>query len=230
MRAIRALVLIHRYLGIAVGILMVGWCLSGIVMMYVSYPELSPAERLRGLVPLDWKHCCVLPAQSLADNETVAGFSIEELGDEPVLRVRLASGTRLLDLTNGRSIASVPESLAMRVAGQYRLHEASRTPFAGVPSAKAVRFDRLIDHDPWTVSGSFDSDRPLYRFALRDAAQTVLYVSARTGEAVQVTTAHERFWNWLGAIPHWLYFSELRRNTALWSQVVIWTSLIGSVL
>ena len=55
-------------------------------------------------------------------------------------------------------------------------------------------------------------------------------MSAASGKVVQITTAHERFWNWLGAIPHWLYFAELRRNTALWSQVVIWTSLAGCFL
>ena len=36
----RLILLLHRYLGIAVGALMVMWCLSGIVMMYVSYPAL----------------------------------------------------------------------------------------------------------------------------------------------------------------------------------------------
>ncbi len=57
-----------------------------------------------------------------------------------------------------------------------------------------------------------------------------LYVSAVTGQVVQVTTSHERFWNWLGAIPHWLYFTQLRRNVAVWAQVVIWVSLAGCFL
>jgi len=47
---------------------------------------------------------------------------------------------------------------------------------------------------------------------------------------VQITTARQRFWNWIGAVPHWLYFTELRRKASLWSQVVIYASLLGCFL
>ena len=47
---------------------------------------------------------------------------------------------------------------------------------------------------------------------------------------MQLTTARERFWNWLGAVPHWLYFTELRRHPNIWSQVLIVTSLLGCFL
>jgi hypothetical protein len=39
-----------------------------------------------------------------------------------------------------------------------------------------------------------------------------------------------RFWNWFGAIPHWLYFKDLRTDRWLWIQTVVWTSIIGSFL
>jgi len=80
------------------------------------------------------------------------------------------------------------------------------------------------------VDGDFGRDRPLYRVDLGDAGRTRLYVSGTTGRAVQIATGQQRFWNWLGAIPHWLYFSRLRANPVLWNQVVIWTSLAGSLL
>ena len=37
-------------------------------------------------------------------------------------------------------------------------------------------------------------------------------------------TAVERFWNWCGAVLHWLYFTELRKAPELWRQVVLWVS------
>jgi hypothetical protein len=52
-----------------------------------------------------------------------------------------------------------------------------------------------------------------------------LYV-AGTGEVVQQTTRAERILGWLGAVPHWLYPTMLRQDGALWSQVVIWTSVV----
>ena len=42
----RATVITHRYLGIAIGLLMVMWFVSGIVMMYVPFPQVKEAERL----------------------------------------------------------------------------------------------------------------------------------------------------------------------------------------
>jgi hypothetical protein len=44
------------------------------------------------------------------------------------------------------------------------------------------------------------------------------------------TTTSHRFWNWLGTIPHFLYFQSLRMQQQLWSQTVIWTSLLGTFL
>jgi len=47
---------------------------------------------------------------------------------------------------------------------------------------------------------------------------------------VHWTTGTERFWSWLGTIPHWLYFTQLRSNVVLWTEVMIWTSILGTFL
>ncbi len=218
----RWLVLAHRYLGIALGALMLMWCLSGVVMMYVTYPELLPATRIQGLEPIDWSRCCTLGGDTLGDSERVAQFQVEMLAGEPVLRVRDPFGEgRLIDLADGKVEGRVSAIQAEQVAADYaRAHGYWDPP----------RPDGVIDYDEWTVSGEFNSDRPLYRFRIDDASRTEIYISSATGKMVQVTTARVRFWNWLGAVPHWLYFAELRRNVALWSRIVIYTSLAGSVL
>ncbi len=41
---------------------------------------------------------------------------------------------------------------------------------------------------------------------------------------VQATTRSERFWNWLGSVPHWLYPTIVRQDNQLWRQVVMWVS------
>ena len=60
----RTLVILHRYLGIAVGLLMLTWFLSGIVMMYVGFPQPAGTERLHGLPPVAWASCCHVEAES----------------------------------------------------------------------------------------------------------------------------------------------------------------------
>jgi hypothetical protein len=214
----RLLFLVHRYLGIAVGLLMVMWCLSGVVMMYVSYPELAEDTRLRHLAPIDWSGCCTISDEAIADDTLVTEAQIETLAARPVLRLRSATDWRLLDLRTGRVIDRVSFNQAAEVAQTYDKRSTRATPLSLGP----------IDHDQWTVSGSFHADRPLYHFRLDEGVE--LYVSSTTGRAVQMTSTGERFWNWLGAIPHWLYFTELREKPVLWSNVVIATSLMGCFL
>ncbi len=213
----RWLVLAHRYLGVAVGALMLGWCLSGAVMIYVSYPELSEARRLGALEPLSLTGCCA--AGSLASDETVEAFDVEMLAGRPVARLRRSDpGTVVIDLVDGHALESVGRELALSVAARFA---------RGAASGPTVE---TIEYDQWTVWGVAEADRPLHRVALHDDAGTELYVSSRTGAAVQVTTARERFWSRLGAVLHWLYFSELRRHRELWTEVVVWTSLLGTLL
>jgi|HubBroStandDraft_1064217.scaffolds.fasta_scaffold461781_2 hypothetical protein len=65
----RALVIIHRYLGVAAGALMVMWFLSGIVMMYVGFPRVTETERIRTLEPITWSMCCRSDVGSIADDD-----------------------------------------------------------------------------------------------------------------------------------------------------------------
>ncbi len=73
----RALVIIHRYLGIAVGLLILSWFFSGTVMMYVGFPRPAREERLRGLPPIAWVECCHIEAASVSDGQPVARAEIE---------------------------------------------------------------------------------------------------------------------------------------------------------
>jgi hypothetical protein len=208
----RAVLLLHRYLGIAVGTLMLLWCLSGLVMMYVSYPALQESARLGALAPIDWSGCCKSAGLALTNTDQL---EVEMLDGVPVLTSR-SLNSRPVNLLTGVVLGGISAEQAAAVAGRFTRAQ---------PSLLG-----LIDHDQWTVAGDFNSQRPLYRFALGDEARSELYVSSITGRAVQITTARQRFWNRLGSVPHWLYFTELRRNAMLWSQVMIYTSLLGCFL
>ncbi|GJD98049.1 hypothetical protein [Methylobacterium iners] len=72
--------------------------------------------------------------------------------------------------------------------------------------------------------GALRCPSAVHLIALDDEAGTHLYVSSRTGEVVLDTDRRERFWNWFGAIPHWIYLTPLRAQTELWRNVVIWVS------
>ncbi len=54
--------------------------------------------------------------------------------------------------------------------------------------------------------------------------------SPRAAEVVRDTRRSERFWNWLGAVPHWIYPTALRQFPQAWNQVVGWLSIPGVVV
>ena len=219
---LRAAFVAHRYLGMSVGALMLMWCLSGAVMMYVPYPSLSEPRRLAALEPIDWRACCVFPADLAS--RPIGDFQLEMLGGEPVLRMfpdNVRRSPTLIDLHDGRELSG----LSLREAQAAAAAIGRRLGFAGAP----IEDGRVI-HDQWTVDGSPWGDDPLFRFAWRDSAKSVLYISSRTGAAVQLTTVRQRFWNWLGAIPHWIYFAPLREHPWLWAQAIIWSAILGSFL
>ncbi|MEO8307798.1 MAG: PepSY domain-containing protein [Pseudomonadota bacterium] len=206
---------LHRYTGVAVGWLMTLWCLSGFVMMYQGYPELTNAERLRGLASLNLNGCCqnppALPVQDLS------GTRINMVSGVPVLRV---PGAGAFDLRSG-------EALPDRTAQQVQEIAASYGRGAGLVSAPSqLAFDRI---DQWTLM-SAGRNHPVHHLAFNDAAGSEVYVSGNSGEVIQDTNRRERTWAWMGAIPHWLYPTVLRSKPRVWTQVVIWTAAAGTFL
>ena len=61
-----AIVLSHRWLGVAFGLLFAMWFSTGIVMHFVPFPSLTEAERFAGLTPLDHAASAMAVADALA--------------------------------------------------------------------------------------------------------------------------------------------------------------------
>ncbi len=218
----RLLLLVHRYLGIAFGVIVALWCLSGFVMMYVQYPDLNEREYLAGLQTLDTSTCCIADENVLEQLAGVNEISVEMLAGLPVLRAQYGSDQSLVvNLRTGRWLSGIDQDTAVQQADAFL--SASGTD-------GEARFLARIARDQWTVAGYFNAWRPLYQIAADDDAGTLLYVSSVNGQVVQTTTSTERFWNWFGAVTHWIYPTILRQNTALWSQVVIWLSIASLFL
>ncbi len=215
----RWLYIVHRWLGVAACLLFVLWFVSGVTMMYVRFPRLQEAERVAHSAPIDWARVRLDPQAAIrvAGAKTFpADLTLAMWGDEPVYR-----------LIEGRKRLGV-SAVDGRVIGQVSVKQASSVVAAAWPDA-SPRFLRTLRRDQWTVAQAFDAARPLHLFALDDPAGTQIYVGAKGGEIVLDTNRTERFWNWLGAVPHWLYFTALRDMPGFWTQVVLWTSGVAMV-
>ena len=214
----RVLLVIHRYMGMAIGLLMALWCLSGFVMMYQGYPRLTDTERLGGLEALKLEPGAKL---GLDDDSKVPGFRIEMMEGRPVLRTTVGPRQpRTYDLRTGQLLDEVSPQSALRIAAAYA---------AGHGLKGAPRHLGVVDYDQWTLEGA-SARGPVHHIALGDPAGTEIYIGEYNGQVAQDTNRMERFWGWLGAVPHWLYPTALRQNGQLWNDVVVWSSLAGGFL
>ena len=200
----RVVVYTHRWLGIAGSLIFVAWFASGIVMMYARMPELSPAERLSRLPPLDLSAVRVSPEQAA---RRLAGTSTS-------LRIGMLSGRavyRFLDGNGPATIFADDGELLTSVSADQAAAEVRR--FAP-EHATTARYDGYLrDPDQWTLEAR--SSLPMHKIALGDPAQSYIYLSEHTGEVVLKTTRQERTWAYAGAVVHWLYFTPFRRHATL---------------
>lgn len=222
-RLLRVLTWLHRWWGVAFCLLFAMWFASGIVMHFVPFPVRGDADRFAALLPIDLGGVGHGPAEAIA-NSGIADASrlrLVQRSDGPIYLVSGPSGARALrasDLADGR-VGS--DRIALETGIGYarsRGVDASRAHVGG-----------SIDYDQWSVSGEFDSDRPLYRVILGDKSGTELYVSSATGDMVLHTTNLTRGFGYIGSVAHWIYPAVLRHHARIWLDLIWWLSLLGCV-
>ena len=215
--------LTHRWMGVAFCVLFLAWFISGIVMMYWSYPDVSRVESLARAEALDASRILISPQEA---------YQRLELGLPPDrVRINMLDGRPVYRFHYGADqlVAYADSGEPIYEAGEIEAERALRiaSAWTGQPTHTAEFRGLLDEPDQWTLSG-YAALRPLYQYRWPDGE--VAYVSQATGEVVQHTTRNSRFWAYLGAIPHWLYFAPLRKNQALWYDIVVWSSGIGTVM
>ena len=155
----RYLYLWHRWLGIVLCLFMAMWFISGVVMMYVGYPKLTPREHLAHLPPLSVDECCISLARALTSadyRQPPDSMRLTSLRGQPhyVLGYRGARDVAI-NARTGERVSSISASQALQAARQF------------APDA-VTQASGLIDEDVWTHSRALDADRPLYRVQLLD--------------------------------------------------------------
>ena len=205
---------VHRVLGTVLSIFFLMWFLTGIVMIYHGFPSASNAEKMQtmdvlqaGLQPFDSVKCNVAKPDSISSMAVYSylGRTYYEVGQGSEMEKIAADGQPL------------PE-----IDGNYIRQAAAKWC-----SAPVSRIDTLQQLEQWIPFGSRKNDLPIYKFHFADKDKTQVYVSSKTGNILQCTTEMERFWGWLSAVPHWVYFTWLRQDVVVWRKAIVWIGVFG---
>ena len=226
MKPKRLLYFSHRWLGIAMCLFLAMWCASGVVMMYVGFPELTQDEYYAGLQPLAADRINVGPEEplALADSEAhIEQLLLTSSAERPVylLKVEGASWQGMYADT-GAHIDPLPAAAAVAAAVDFHQAQHPNETVTG-------KHLQQLQMDQWSVSDGLHPYRPLHRVSIEDGMGTELYVSSLTGQVVRDTRRSERIWNWLGSNLHWIYPVQLRKHRSIWEDVIIVLALAGLV-
>ena len=213
----RFLTMAHRWMGVVLCLFFACWFISGAILIYHPFPSLSKLDRLARSSNIEPSQINVSPKEAVQvalGNELDRLRLIDLMGHPIYVLHGFENNIRSIDATSGKIIDFIQKDVAKNIAEKFT-------------EKSALKVEGPIDYDQWIVPNRYDPYRPFYRVSLEDNNDTVLYVSARTGEVLQKTEYSERVWNYFGAVIHWIYPTVIRKDWALWDQLVWWVSLFG---
>ncbi len=212
---------IHRYTGFVLSLLFLFWFLSGFVMMYKDFPYLSRSESLQHKASIPNQKPTLKPKAFDKFNLDKNWESIKVAGllGRPVYQFQSPQGDLGCFFADTGEKVAVDERKAKEVALDFTENK---------HSVKKVEY--MADLDQWTPRTRFIPYLPAYKVYVDDGQGTVCYVSSVTGEVFQKLNRSDKVWAWLGAIPHWIYFKDLRIRTQLWRDIVVALSILGTIM
>jgi uncharacterized iron-regulated membrane protein len=216
---LRSLVAVHRWLGVALSLNCFVWFASGIGMMYWDFPSVTPADRLARAPVLEAEaiHVSLSEAFSAAGISSADEVRLNTFDGRPVYRLRSGRTQRIVYADSGEVRGSISREQTDRIASGWVGRSVGT---ATVRAADSV--------DQWTVQLPLARLKPVWQYSWPEGEQ--VYVSQASGEVVQYTTQASRLGAYVGAIPHWLYVTPLRRNGPAWSRIVIGLSAVATVV
>ncbi len=214
-RISKFLIKIHKASGSLLSLMFVVWFISGIVLIFDGFPHASREDRFLHLQELKPLHFENLQAPSPDFRGEV---SLEICDGKPVYRVQ-----------NGRKAKSTFNAETLEPVSCFSENYAVKLSEAFLGST-VKEVQKMNDLDQWVPWSYYKPLLPFFKCTMNDPAHTVMYVSEKTGEIIQQTTRKSRWSARFGAIPHWIYFKQLKSVGDTWRIVVIILSGLGVLM
>ncbi|WP_074407363.1 PepSY domain-containing protein [Aquimarina megaterium] len=215
----KQIISLHHWLGTFFCALFLIWFLSGFVMMYQSFPNLSETERIEMLSSS--VNTEVLSPKTVFKNDTIDEISQLRLNyvlNRPVFHLITDQGGIFSKYADNGQKVILTKEIALKIAAKN----------TGITANSTIQI--LTELDQWIPRTKYLPHMPIFKIEFEDENNTLVYISSVTGELLAINTSSERFWSWVGAIPHWIYFKDIRIHNTLWAQLVTWLAALGFIM
>jgi len=181
----------HIWLGWLIGVPMLFWTLSGVVMVWKPIDEVRGSDLLAAPAPF----ALAAPPVAPISPEKVASLSLELRAAGPRWVVKTASGSRLANPVDGRFLpaltaADAASEVRARYAGQATIASVTRTDPAHAP---------------------LDLRRELATWQVTMSDGTHFYVDQQNGAIVATRTKYWRLYDWMWGLH--IMDLQTRENT-----------------
>jgi len=212
---------LHKWVGLLIGIQVVLWLLSGLMLSLLN-PEKVSGEKWaqtgpqapRAIQNETLLEPDELPAQHL---EGALSISLEARRGQPVYRIRYSDGTTLINAGNGSVI----------VTGKHEAQLLAQQDFTGFGEVISITSGVAPDLETRGNTGAY------WRVNFSDKAHTSLYISVSTGEILQRRNSYWRVFDFFWMLHIMDYAGHEDINNALIitvALIAIWLGISGFIL
>lgn len=208
---------LHRVSGVIISALFFMWFVTGLVLIYHSFPNVEDSQlnEKKEVLP---SHLPPLEEvlSRLSDTTKIRHLRIYQFQEQTLFDVNTKKSTYTFCADSIQKVKPITSETIAQTVSQW-------------VNAPILKIDTLNNRDQWIMYSTYMDKMPIYKFYFDDEEEHQLYIEAQTAEVLQFTDKTERLWAWLGAIPHKLYFPVLRQHTELWIKVLTTLGVVGII-
>ena len=219
----RTILRLHKTIGLIISVFFIMWFVSGIVLLYHHYPRVTDSDL--------YSHMEILNPEELPDILSLPGFSdsisfrtlsVSKNLNEIVWQISQSGKVKETPMDYNKSDM---ESLVLADSvfvsqKQITSNQLDSIALAWGNGGNIIKVDTLRNRQQWIMYERYEKYLPILRYYIDDKDKTEVFIGQESGEVLQATTASQRFWAWIGAIPHKLYIPFLRKDVKTWENVL----------
>lgn len=209
---------IHRVLGAVVSLLFLMWFVTGLVLVYYPFPNVTQEEKNQRLEVLpDSLPDIISVTDKLPEDEGIRKLELNQFQGQTLVSVSTKKHEYVFNADSSEKVNPLNYQAIENIAKTWS-------------DAPIERVDTLKELEQWIMYSKYEKELPIYKFYFSDNQKHQLYISSRNGEVQQFTDRDSRFWAWIGFIPHTLYIPALRKHTQTWITTITILASIGLVM
>ncbi len=209
---------VHRICGVLICCFFLMWFVSGLVLIYYPFPNVSESQLNKQKEEI---RSSINNADLLLGNadslNCIYPKSLIRFQEQDLFTYVIAGNTETVPLLPYTRIKDITKETIYATAKRW-------------VDAAPLKIDTLTERDQWIMYTRYLEELPIYKFYYADPEKHQLYISSRSGEVLQFTTQTDRFWAWIGAIPHKFYIPCIRKSLDLWIGSLTVAGIIGMVV